>query len=347
MIANFHMTPDELFMQRALELARLGIGYVSPNPRVGCVIVHDGRIIGEGWHQKFGQAHAEVNAINAVTDQSLLSESTLYVNLEPCAHFGKTPPCADLIIEKKLKKVVIANVDSFHAVSGKGISKLKDAGIEVQVGVMEREGKELNKRFFTAIEKQRPYIILKWAQTADGFIAQSNYESKWISHDLARQVVHKMRSEEDAVLVGNRTAAHDNPQLNVRDWSGRNPVRIVLDRFLRLSEKLHLFDGTQPTLLYNVLKHEEHKNLTLVRLDEANFISNLIHDLYQRSIQSVIVEGGAQTLQLFICAGLWDEAHVFVSDRTFEKGISAPLLNGKLISTQPLDQDQRMVYHSL
>lgn len=344
MIANFCMTPDEQFMLRAMELARLGIGRVSPNPQVGCVIVYDGKIIGEGWHQKYGEPHAEVNAIRAVTDQSLLSQSTVYVNLEPCSHHGKTPPCADLLIEKKIRKVVMANRDSNPLVGGNGIRKLTEAGIEVATGVLEAEGRELNKRFFTFIEKQRPYIILKWAQTADGFIARSNYESKWVSHELARQFVHKMRSEEDAVLVGTRTAAHDNPQLSVRDWTGRNPVRVVLDRFLRLSEKLQVFDRTQLTLLYNVLKHEEHENLALVRVEETSFVKNVVQDLYHRKIQSVIVEGGTQTLQLFIEAGLWDEAIVIISNRSFEKGISAPAVPGKLISSQFLGTDQLMHY---
>src|SRR5882672_8135505 len=207
------MTPDELFMQRALELAQLGIGYVSPNPRVGCVIVHENKIIGEGWHRKFGEAHAEVNAINSVKEQSLLKESTVYVNLEPCSHFGKTPPCVDLLIEHHVKKVVIGNLDINPLVQGQGIKKLKDAGIETLTGVLEKEGHELNKRFFTFIEKQRPYIILKWAQTSDEFIAQKNFESKWISNEFSRQLVHRWRSEEDALLVGTRTASHDNPSL--------------------------------------------------------------------------------------------------------------------------------------
>jgi len=211
------MTPDELFMQRALELAQLGIGYVSPNPRVGCVIVHENKIIGEGWHQKFGEVHAEVNAINSVNDQSLLKESIVYVNLEPCSHFGKTPPCVDLLIEHHVKKVVIGNLDINPLVQGQGIKKLKDAGIETITGVLEKEGHELNKRFFTFIEKQRPYIILKWAQTSDEFIAQKNFESKWISNEFSRQLVHRWRSEEDAVLVGTRTASHDNPSQTVRD----------------------------------------------------------------------------------------------------------------------------------
>ncbi|HEY5824526.1 MAG TPA: bifunctional diaminohydroxyphosphoribosylaminopyrimidine deaminase/5-amino-6-(5-phosphoribosylamino)uracil reductase RibD, partial [Cyclobacteriaceae bacterium] len=214
------MTSDELFIQRTFELAQIGIGQVSPNPRVGAVVAHDGKILGEGWHKKYGEAHAEVNAILSVKDHSLLKESTVYVNLEPCSHFGRTPPCADLLIRHQVKKVVICNVDPNPLVAGQGINKLRDAGIEVVAGVLEAEGRKLNKRFFTLIEKQRPYIILKWAQTADGFVARENYESKWISNDFSRQLVHQWRSEEDAILVGTKTAAHDNPQLDVRDWSG-------------------------------------------------------------------------------------------------------------------------------
>ncbi len=339
------MTSDELFMQRALDLAVLGTGSVSPNPRVGCVVVHEGKIIGEGWHRQYGGPHAEVNAIQSVSDASLLPFSTLYVNLEPCSHFGKTPPCADLLIEKKVKKVVVANLDSNPLVAGSGIKKMRAAGIEVITGVLEKRGRELNKRFFTFVEKQRPYIILKWAQTSDGFMAHENYESKWITGELARQQVHQWRSEEDAVLVGTRTAAHDNPQLTVRDWSGRNPTRVVLDRFLRLSEKLHLFDRSQPTLCYNVLKHEEHSNLKLIRIDENDFLPQLLRDLYQRKIQSVIVEGGAQTLCHFINGGVWDEARIFISPRSFIKGIAAPTPPGRLSTVQQVEEDQLMIYH--
>ncbi|MBS1506131.1 MAG: bifunctional diaminohydroxyphosphoribosylaminopyrimidine deaminase/5-amino-6-(5-phosphoribosylamino)uracil reductase RibD [Bacteroidetes bacterium] len=341
------MTPDEIFMTRALELAQRGIGYVSPNPRVGCVIVHDNQIIGEGWHQKFGEAHAEVNAVNSVADVSLLRESTVYVNLEPCSHFGKTPPCADLLIKHSVKKVVIANKDSNPLVAGEGIKKLKDAGVEVVVGVLEREGLELNKRFFTSMAKQRPYIILKWAQTTDGFIAQKNYESKWISNELSRQLVHRWRSEEDAVLVGTKTATHDNPSLTVRDWTGRNPTRIVIDRFLRLHDHLHLFDGKEKTLCYNVLRHEEKKNLSLVRIDEENFIIHLVNDLPKQKIQSVLVEGGAQTLQLFIDLNLWDEARVFTSPRLFHEGISAPKLNARKIGHEQVQSDLLEIFTPL
>jgi diaminohydroxyphosphoribosylaminopyrimidine deaminase / 5-amino-6-(5-phosphoribosylamino)uracil reductase len=341
------MTPDELFMQRALELAQLGIGQVSPNPRVGCVVVYDNKIIGEGWHQKFGEAHAEVNAINSVKDQSLLKESTVYVNLEPCSHFGKTPPCVDLLIKYHVKKVVIGNLDSNPLVQGQGIKKLKDAGIETLTGVLEKEGYELNRRFFTFIEKQRPYIILKWAQTADGFIAQKNFESKWISNEFSRQLVHRWRSEEDAVLVGTRTASHDNPSLTVRDWTGRNPTRIVIDRFLRLNSHLQLFDKKEKTICYNVLKHEEHKNLSLVRIDENNFLQEVVHDLFKKNIQSLIIEGGAQTLQLFIEANLWDEARVFTSSRTFGEGIKAPIIQGRLQAEQNIESDRLEIFHPM
>lgn len=324
------MTSHENYMRRALELAQLGRGRVSPNPMVGCVVVYEDKIIGEGWHQQYGEAHAEVNAINAVADKSLLSKATIYVSLEPCSHFGKTPPCADLLVKHGVKEVIISVGDSNPAVAGRGIEKLQAAGVNVVTKILENEGRELNKRFFHFIEKERPYIILKWAETADGFIAQENYDSKWISNEYSRQLVHKWRSEEDAILVGRNTAAHDNPQLNVREWSGRNPVRIVIDRFLKLSDKLLLFDKSQPTLLYNVLKHEEHPNLTLVRIDEQGFLWHLLKDLHKRKIQSVIVEGGLQTLQGFIDQGLWDEARVFKSTRAFGKGIPAPHFRGNL-----------------
>lgn len=330
---------DIVFMHRALHLAALGRGNVSPNPLVGCVIVYNDKIVSEGWHQRYGGPHAEVNAINALGDKSILSESTVYVTLEPCSHFGKTPPCADLLIEHKIKKLVIANLDSNPLVSGNGVKKLREAGIEVVTGILAREGRELNRRFFTFMELNRPYIILKWAQTSDGFIAQENYESKWISNEMSRQVVHKWRAEEDAILVGTRTAAHDNPSLTVRAWSGRNPVRIVLDRFLKLNEKLSVFDRTQKTICYNVIKHEEFENLSLIRVDEAGFIENVVADLWHRKIQSVIVEGGATTLNFFLQSRLWDECRVFKSHRVFNKGIAAPLPAGKVVRRHIIEND--------
>ena len=338
------MTPDELLMQRTFELAKLGQGSVSPNPLVGCVIVNDGVVIGEGWHKQYGEPHAEVNAVAMVKDKNLLSGSTVYVNLEPCSHTGKTPPCADLLIKHQVKKVIISNVDSNPLVGGAGIKKLTEAGIEVVTGVLKREGRQLNRRFFTFHEAQRPYIILKWAQTADGFIARSNYESRWISNEFSRQLVHKWRSEEDAVLIGTKTAAHDNPKLTVRDWSGRNPVRIVSDRFLRLPDKLNLFDGSERTICYNLLKHEEHANLKLIRLDEKDFLISMLDHLMKEKIQSLIVEGGSLTLSLFIEAGLWDEVRVFSSSRLFHEGISAPSFKGDLIAEEKIDSDLLKIY---
>lgn len=333
-------------MRRALELAQRGIGSVSPNPLVGCVIVVDGNIIGEGWHKKFGEAHAEVNAINTVSDPALLSKSTVYVTLEPCSHTGKTPPCADLLIAKKVKKVVIATVDTNPLVAGQGIGKLRAAGIDVQTGVLDQEARELNRRFFLAMEKQRPYLILKWAETADGFLARENHDSRWISNEYSRQLVHKWRTEEDAVLVGRNTVSHDDPQLNVRDWSGRNPVRVAIDRFLKAPEKRKIFDGSQPTLVYNVLKNEERRNLTLVRIEEQAFLWHLVRDLHKRGIQSVIIEGGAETLRHFIDQGLWDEARVFKSSRTFNAGIESPRLRGNLIGTENVMGDTLFIWRN-
>jgi diaminohydroxyphosphoribosylaminopyrimidine deaminase / 5-amino-6-(5-phosphoribosylamino)uracil reductase len=331
---------NQIFMQRALQLARLGAGKVSPNPLVGCVITHNDRIIGEGWHQVFGGPHAEVNAINSVAEKGLLKESTVYVNLEPCSHHGKTPPCADMLVEHQVKKVVIANVDTYEQVFGNGIKKLREAGIEVVTGILQDEGRSLNRRFFTYVEKKRPYIILKWAETSDGFIAHENYESKWISNEYSRQLVHRWRAEEDALLVGTGTARYDDPSLNVRDWSGRDPVRIVIDRFLKLNHDLKLFDGSQQTICYNALKNETKKNLFLVRLDEKNFLQEMIEDIYRRKIQSIIVEGGTQTFEMFINRGLWDEARVFKSKQSLDKGIPAPVFRGHLFSETDVMGDQ-------
>jgi len=339
------MTPDQLLIQRTFDLAHLGAGTVSPNPRVGCVIVKDGEVIGEGWHRNYGEGHAEVNAVANVSDKNQLKGSTVYVTLEPCSHHGKTPPCSDLLIQHEVKRVVISNLDTNPLVAGEGMKKLKNAGIEVIAGVLEKEGRELNKRFFTYHEKQRPYIILKWAQTCDGFIAHSNYESRWISNVFSRQLVHKWRSEEDAVLVGTKTAAHDNPNLTVRDWSGRNPVRLVIDRFLRLSDNLNLFDRSGPTVCFNVLRHEEHPNLKLIRLDEQNFIPQLLAWLHKEKIQSLLVEGGSQTLSFFIDSGLWDEARIFTSPRSFYKGIKGPALQGDLILRQEISTDLLQIYY--
>ncbi len=329
----------ELYMKRALELAGNGSGNVSPNPLVGCVIVHDGRIVGEGWHRKYGEAHAEVNAINSVEDKATLKESTLYVTLEPCAHTGKTPPCADLIGHHGLPKVVIANHDINPLVAGNGIKRLRDAGVTVIDDVLAMQARELNRRFFTYMEKKRPHIILKWAETSDGFIARKNNDSRWISDEYSRQLVHKWRSEEDAVLVGSGTAWHDNPNLNVRDWSGRNPVRIVIDRYLKLGPNQNLFNRTQKTICYNLVKNETHENLLFISLRPENFLQSVVQDLYRQQIQSVIVEGGAQIMNSFIKSGLWDEARIFISPQLFETGVPAPRLSGVLRQTLKLDKD--------
>jgi diaminohydroxyphosphoribosylaminopyrimidine deaminase/5-amino-6-(5-phosphoribosylamino)uracil reductase len=343
------LNEDELYMLRALELAILGMGQVSPNPLVGCVIVHEGKIIGEGWHKKFGEAHAEVNAVNSVRHKTLLRESTVYVTLEPCSHFGKTPPCADMLVRKQVKKVVIANVDSNPIVSGKGIEKLRAGGINVTTGVLEAQACEMNRRFFTFVEKKRPYIILKWAQTSDGFIGRENYDSKWISDEFSRQLVHKWRSEEDAILVGSNTAQHDDPSLNVRLWTGRNPVRIVIDRFLKLPPSLKIFDQSQQTICYNVFRSEQKNNLELVKVSENNFITDLLTDLYNRKIQSVVIEGGEQILNAFIKTDLWDEARVFTAPATFEKGISAPEIKTGFQGEESLSTDTLRIFrnHSL
>lgn len=316
----------ERYMQRALQLAALGKGKVAPNPMVGCVIVYENNIIGEGWHQEYGKAHAEVNAISSVQNQDLLSKSTLYVTLEPCSHFGKTPPCTDLLISKKIGKVVIACTDSNPLVAGKGIRKLQEANIQVEVGLLEKEARRLNKRFFTFMEKKRPFLLLKWAQTQDGWIARKDYNSKWISNLHSRTWVHRWRSQEQAVWVATRTALYDNPQLNVREWTGRNPTRIVIDKNLQIPAHYHLFDRSQPTICYNLHKNETSENLIFVKLDADDFLENLLQDLYEKNIQSVLVEGGAKLLQSLIDQNLWDEARVFVGNSRFDEGIAAPHL---------------------
>jgi len=332
---------DNYYMRRALELALLGQGKVAPNPMVGCVVVHQDRIIGEGWHEQYGQAHAEVNAIRQVKELEVLAESTVYVNLEPCAHFGKTPPCADLLVQHRVKRVVVANQDPNPLVAGKGLAKLQAAGIEVSVGILAEEGRVLNKRFFTFMEQQRPYIVLKWAESSDNLIARSNYDSKWISSLLSRQRVHQWRTQEAAIMVGTQTALHDNPQLNARLWEGTQPLRLVIDRFLRLPKHLHLFDQSLPTWCYNTLKEERQGNLYWKKIAGKNLVAELLEDLYQNKIQSLLVEGGAALLSLFIEAGLWDEARVFQAQNTyFGEGIAAPKLQGFLLQSELLETDR-------
>ena len=337
-------------MKRCLELALNGKGSVSPNPLVGCVIVCEDTIIGEGWHQEYGKPHAEVNAIAAVDDLLLLSKSTLYVNLEPCSHWGKTPPCAALIIEKKIPRVVIGCRDSNSAVNGKGIARLKEAGIDVIEGILENESRKLNSRFFTFQEMKRPYIILKWAQTSDGYIARPDYSSKWISSPASRMLVHQWRAEEDAVMVGTNTALHDNPQLTCRTAPGKDPIRLVVDRGGRLPQSHYLFDGCAPTYVFTEKSIEPGHNLQAiadVRFMDEFFVQDVLQWMYGRSIQSVIIEGGAHLLQTFINAGAWDEARIFTGEIAFGEGIAAPKIKSAPQESYSIGADNLSVYYSI
>ena len=338
------METDKIYMERALELAGLALGFVSPNPLVGCVIVHNHKIIGEGYHRQYGGPHAEVNAVNSVVDKALLAHSTVYVTLEPCSHFGKTPPCADLLIKHKVEKVVVAVQDPNPKVSGRGIQKLRDAGINVEVGLLREEAETLNKRFFKAFEKKRPYIILKWAQTLDGFIARENYDSKWISDDYSRLLVHQWRAQEDAIMVGKNTAHYDDPTLTVREIKGTNPIRVVLDRKLELSAALKVFSDGGSTLCYNSVKSEQGSGgVEYVKIKEESMLEEILADLGTRNIQSVFVEGGAALLSSFIDNGLWDEARVFTSPNKFKSGIKAPILNN-LVKDECLMADRLLLF---
>lgn len=338
-------------MYRCLELAELASGHVAPNPMVGAVLVHENRIIGEGYHQQYGKPHAEVNCIGAVAekDQKLIARSTLYVSLEPCAHFGKTPPCADLIIRHRIPQVVIGCRDPFKEVDGKGIGKLKAAGIEVVTGVLERECRNLNRRFFTFHEQERPYIILKWAQTADHFMGTSQ-QRLLISNEYSNRLVHKWRSEEAAILVGTHTALLDDPALTNRLWQGPSPVRLVLDRDLRLPQHLKIFNREVPTIIFNSVKEGEERGLRYYRLvKNENIIGQLMSALYKLNIQSVLVEGGARLLQSFINEGIWDEARVIANQelRLGEKanGLQAPgLANALPVSETKYEGDRIRIF---
>lgn len=353
------MTTDEKYIKRCIELAKNGLGTTYPNPLVGSVIVYNGKIIGEGWHRKAGEPHAEVNAVNSVKDKSLLSKATIYVSLEPCSHFGKTPPCCDLIIANKIPNVVIGTIDPFAKVAGNGIKKLIEAGRNVKVGILEDECNEVNKRFFTFHQKKRPYLILKWAETADGFIApdeisrqiQNKGDKKpvWITNAYSRQLVHKWRSQEQAILVGTKTVLDDNPKLDVRDWSGENPIRIVLDRTGKISEDYSVKDRKTKTII--ITESQNFKNSDNIFYENCTFDNSLastISDiLFRHEIQSVIVEGGRQTLQTFIDANLWDEALVFKGNVSLKKGISAPNLRGYLIKKQTVLDDEFLIFRNV
>lgn len=331
------MNIHEKYIKRCIEIAKNGLGFTRPNPMVGCVIVHQNKIIGEGFTSAYGGNHAEVNAIESVIDTSLLKESTLYVTLEPCSHFGKTPPCANLIVKHKIPKVVIGTLDTHSKVSGKGIEILRNGGCDVTLGVLENECKHHHKRFFTFHNKQRPYIILKWAETQDGFIAPKTKNSQqpvWITNEISRQLVHKWRAEEHAILVGTHTVLEDNPSLTVRDWAGQNPIRIVLDRDLKLPKDCNVFNNESETLV--ISKHD-------IDFDEK-IASQICSFLHKKNIQSVIIEGGSKTLQTFIDENLWDEARIFKGKTEFQTGMKAPKLSGRLISESLIIEDQLKIY---
>jgi diaminohydroxyphosphoribosylaminopyrimidine deaminase/5-amino-6-(5-phosphoribosylamino)uracil reductase len=335
-------------MKRAIQLAKHGALSTAPNPMVGAVVVFNGKIIGEGYHQKYGEAHAEVNAINAVNDKSLLKESTIYVSLEPCSHYGKTPPCADLIVEHRLKRVVIANLDPSEKVAGKGVEKLKAAGIEVSVGICAEEAQELNHRFFCLHQKQRPYVILKWASTADGFMGREASDPKtndnWITSPLSKQKVHLWRAQEMGILVGKQTALCDNPELNVREVSGRNPTRFLIDPKLEVPNSAKIFNDQAATVILNQEKDGKDGKHTYLKFKDGELIARLFEYCVEEAIHSLIVEGGSETLKYFLADGRWDEIRHFVGKKRFEKGIPSPHFQARLVSTEKLRDDQLRIY---
>jgi diaminohydroxyphosphoribosylaminopyrimidine deaminase/5-amino-6-(5-phosphoribosylamino)uracil reductase len=326
------MSKDVKYMNRCLELARMGRNRVAPNPMVGAVIVHNNIIIGEGYHREFGKPHAEVNAINAVEDGPLLSESTMYVNLEPCSHYGKTPPCSSLIVQKKIKKVVIGCLDSNPEVAGKGVAYMRQNGVVVEVGVLEKESRKLNRRFFIFHEKHRPYIILKWAQSADGYMDIDRINEKpeihWISTVQSKRLVHTWRAMEAAILIGNQTAINDNPELTTREVYGANTLRILIDSELKVNAKCKVYNSSSKTLVFNLLKSGINNNIEYVKIDKStNFLDDILKELYKRNILTVIVEGGKKTHRYFIDSGLWDEARVINGKVFFKDGLKAPELH--------------------
>jgi len=344
------MIEHEKYMKRCLELAAKGFGNVAPNPMVGCVIVYDNKIIGEGYHQKYGETHAEVNAINSVENKELLKKSTLYVNLEPCSHFGKTPPCADLIIHHKIPYVIIGSIDSYEKVKGKGIEKLIKAGIDVKSGILEGECRKLNKRFFIYHEEKRPYIILKWAQTTDGFIdSERDADGKplQITCDESNNLSHLWRSQEQAIMIGKNTALMDNPKLTVRNVTGKNPLRIVTDRNLSIPKDYFLLDKSTPTLVFTAADIASENNLEYVKLNfDEPLISQILDCLWEKNMQSIIIEGGTQVLNSFIANNYWDEARVFISPKTINDGINAPTLDINPDEKKKIGVDTLLIYYN-
>jgi len=344
-------TEHEKYMQRCLELASLGFGKTAPNPMVGCVIVHNGKIIGEGYHKLFGGDHAEVEAIKSVKDLSLLKESTLYVNLEPCSHVGKTPPCTQLIMDKKIPRIVVGVKDPNPRVEGNGIKILRDHGCEVIKDILEKECIDLNERFFSYHMLNRPYIILKWAQTKDGFIdiKRDGTEKgiQWITDETCRRLVHKWRTEEQAVMVGSVTVKTDNPQLTAREWPGKNPIRITMDRKGIIPLESNIFDGSVQTLVFTQAEAYNAKHAEIVNMppgQEPLFV--IIKHLYQLEVQSLIIEGGAVLLDHFIQKRLWDEARVFIGDKEFGDGLKAPVINKPVDEIMEIGNSELRVYYN-
>ena len=340
------MKTHEYFIDKCIILARKGALDVSPNPMVGCVIVNNGEIIGEGYHKKYGKNHAEVNAIHSVKDKSELKNSILYVNLEPCCHHGKTPPCTDSIVKYNIPKVVIGCIDTFSKVSGQGMKKLKDNSVEVIYGVLEKECTELNKRFFCYHTKKRPYIILKWAKSKDNFIAPINQEKPfWMTSEKSKKLVHSWRAEEDAILVGRKTVVADNPSLTVRMCEGKNPIRIIIDKELSLDKKSNVFDDQAETVVFNNIKSAIIDKTTYLKADFNNLNEDILNQLYNRDILSLIIEGGTITINSFIEKNLYDEIRVFTADKLLEKGINSPELPDiNLIKTSIINNDKLEVY---
>lgn len=344
------MNINDIYMRRCLQLAENGRGYVSPNPMVGAVIVCNGKIIGEGFHREYGKPHAEVNAINSIKDKSQLSDSVIYVSLEPCSHYGKTPPCAQLIIDSGIPEVVIAMSDPFPHVSGRGIKMLKEAGVKVTVGVLEKEAKILNRAFISAQVRQRPYVYLKWAQTKDGFIDKIRKRDEIpqatpISNHFTRMLVHKLRAEISSIMIGTNTAIKDNPSLTTRFWYGKNPTRIVLDRQNRIPDDYHILDNKVKTLVFTECTDTEIKkgDTQYIPINfDNNLLPNLLSELDRRKIDSVMVEGGNMLLQSFIDANLWDEAFIEIADITFGDGVPAPRAEGKIISQKAFEGSQQI-----
>ena len=345
------MKVQEKYIKRCIELAKNGLGTTYPNPLVGCVIVFENVIIGEGWHKKSGEAHAEVLAIESVRNKELLSESTLYVSLEPCSHFGKTPPCADLILKYKIPNVVIGTIDPNSKVSGKGIQKLKDSGVNVTYGILVNECNELNKRFFTFHSKTRPFIILKWAESSDGFISPINKKEQkpvWLSNEYSRQLVHKWRSEEQAILVGTQTIIDDNPSLTVRDWVGKNPIRVLIDRDNAIDTSSNVFDNQAKTIVFSNKEVSSNSDtIQYIKIDfDKNSTQAIVAKLFENNIQSIIIEGGRKTIQSFIDANLWDEARVFIGEINLNEGTKAPKLNRVNYYKNLIKKDTLLIYRN-